>query len=147
MIYIASDHGGYELKNFIVNYLQSKKIAFKDMGTNSPSSVDFPVYANKVTNAMLKSKTKTNFGILICGSGIGISIAANRVPGIRAALIPPCTHAVEYARLARQHNNANVIALGGRFTTPETAIAAIDAFLATPADPDPKYKARMDAVG
>ena len=108
MIAIACDHGGYDLKLEIIRYLKDENIEYIDLGCEGRDAVDYPVYARKVTDA-IKSGTCEK-GILICGTGIGISIAANKVPGIRAALCTDCF----CAEATRQHNNANVLALGGR---------------------------------
>ena len=120
---IGSDHGGFELKEKIKNYLLEKKITVIDYGTNSTESVDYPEYGEKVGHAVVGGDF--DFGIVLCGTGIGISIAANKVKGIRAALI----YDLETARLAKEHNNANVIAIGGRTTSYEKAISMIDTFM------------------
>lgn len=112
MIAIACDHGGYDLKLEIIRYLKDENIEYTDLGCEGRDAVDYPVYARKVTDA-IKSGTCEK-GILICGTGIGISIAANKVPGIRAALCTDCF----CAEATRQHNNANVLALGGRVVGP-----------------------------
>ena len=124
MIYIASDHGGFALKKVILNYLKKKKIRYEDLGTNSLESVDYPDIAQKLCKKVLESKSK---GILICGAGIGMGIAANRFKGIRAAV---CTN--EYmARMAIRHNNANVLCLGARVLGDEIAKEIVDAFLSS----------------
>ncbi len=125
-IIIGSDHGGYELKEFIKSELDKKHIPFEDIGTNSSDSVDYPNYGAKVAQAVAQEEYKR--GILICGTGIGISITANRFKGVRAALC--CS--VEMARLSREHNNANILALGGRTTSPEDAAAILETWLTTP---------------
>ena len=121
-IAIASDHGGFELKERLKQHYANKNLT--DLGTYSTESVDYPDIADKMAQEILAQKA--NLGILICGTGIGISIAANRHKGIRAALI----YSVEVARLAKQHNNANVIVFGGRTMKFEDVVAEIDAFLA-----------------
>ena len=123
MLYIACDHAGYALKQKLVKYLSSKHIEFVDLGTDSTQSVDFPVYCKKLV-AEVKQSTN-NRGILICGSGIGMSICANRNPAIRAALC----HNVASATLARQHNDANVLVLAGRTTSAFCAKRMVKAFL------------------
>lgn len=123
-IAIGSDHGGYNLKEIIIKHLEGKGIEFKDFGTYSSSSCDYPDYGHKVAEAVASGEY--NFGILICGTGIGISIAANKVPGIRAA---HCTDTFS-ARAAREHNDANILALGERITGPGLALDIVDAFLA-----------------
>ncbi|PCM57380.1 ribose-5-phosphate isomerase, partial [Campylobacter sp. BCW_8712] len=105
-IYIASDHAGFELKEKICVFLKEKNIIFNDLGTNTCASCDYPDYAHLLAEKI----DKRSFGILICGSGIGISIAANRHKNIRCALC----HESLSAELARRHNDANVLALGGR---------------------------------
>ncbi|MBM0637397.1 ribose 5-phosphate isomerase B [Campylobacter sp. VicNov18] len=123
-IYIASDHAGLELKEKICFFLKEKKINFEDLGTNNYINCDYPDYAH-----LLASKINDkSFGILICGSGIGISIAANRHKNIRCAL---CNETLS-AELARKHNDANVLALGGRLIGIELAINLIEKFIQTP---------------
>ncbi len=124
MIHIGSDHGGFEIKSALITRLRDKGFAVNDLGTCSSESVDYPEFGKKVAKAVLSDG---NFGIIICGTGIGISIAANRFPGIRAALC----HCPEYAELARKHNDANILALGGRFIDIETAEKITDVFLRT----------------
>ena len=106
MIALGCDHGGYELKQEIIKYLEDKKIPYKDFGCDSTEAVDYPIYARKVGNAILQGECEK--GILICGTGIGISIAANKMKGIRAALCTDCF----CAEATREHNDANVLALG-----------------------------------
>lgn len=122
---IASDHGGYELKQALISYLTGKGIEVIDGGTNSEDSVDYPEFGAKVGKAV--STGEIEAGIVICGTGIGISIAANRFKGVRASLC----HSVDYATLTRQHNNSNVLALGGRFVTESEAKEIVDAWLST----------------
>ncbi len=122
-IAVGSDHAGFKLKEELLSHLSKNSIDFYDFGTYGEERVDYPDYAFKVANAV--SKGEYQFGLVICGSGIGVSIAANKIKGIRAAL---CCN--EYmAKMARKHNNANVIAMGGRTTAPEDAIKILDAFL------------------
>ncbi len=122
-IVIASDHGGFELKEQIKAYFDSKKIEYVDLGTHSRDSVDYPDFGSKIGEAVISGSY--DFGIALCGTGIGISIAANKIKGVRAALV----YDENTARLAKEHNNANIIALGGRTTTREKAIAIIDSFM------------------
>ena len=123
MLALGADHGGYELKNCIKEYLLEKGIEVKDFGTNGPESVDYPIYAKMVAEAVTSGEAIG--GILFCGTGIGISIAANKIKGIRCAhLSDPYS-----ARLAKEHNNANVIALGGRVIGEELAKDIVDAWL------------------
>lgn len=124
-IYLGSDHGGFTLKEAVKSYLTKKNHEVIDFGTNSEESVDYPEFGHKVANSVVSDKG--SFGIVICGTGIGISIAANKVKGCRAGLC----HCPEYAKLTRQHNNANVLALGGRFLEEKEAFKIIDTFLTT----------------
>ncbi len=126
IISAGADHGGFELKDKLVVMLRKEGYEVIDNGTNSPDSVDYPDFAKSVARDILEKKA--DFGLLVCGSGIGISIAANRFKGIRAALVTND----DYARLSRQHNNANIIALGGRFTSYEDAEKWLKIFLSTP---------------
>lgn len=123
MIAIGSDHGGYELKNHIIKHLEEKGIELNDVGCFSEDSVDYPDIAKKVCAEINEGRAER--GILICGTGIGISIAANKIKGIRAAL---CSD-VYSAKMCRQHNNANVICLGGRVTGRELAFMIVDTYL------------------
>lgn len=123
-IAIGADHGGFELKEIIKAHLLEKEYQVIDCGTNSSQSVDYPEYGIKVGEAVIKEEAE--LGILICGTGIGISIAANKVKGIRAAL---CTNSY-MARMAREHNNANVLALGARVLGKGLALEIVDTFLA-----------------
>ena len=125
-VVIGSDHAGFEMKSALKTYLSGARYEVIDLGTDSEESVDYPDFAAKVADAVASERAER--GILICGSGIGMSIAANRNPAIRAALC----HDPELARLARQHNDANVLVLAGRFTPLETAKACIEAFMETP---------------
>ena len=122
-IIIGSDHAGFEMKHSIISNLSD--IEFEDIGTDSDESVDYPDYAASLAQVMLKDASARS--ILICGSGIGISIAANRFSHIRAALVKDVTS----ARLCREHNDANVLALGERVTGVATALDCVDAFLST----------------
>jgi len=125
-LYIASDHAGFVLKKFLISELQKIKISAIDLGCDSEkTSVDYPDYAQKLCKKIKENSAE--FGILICGSGIGISIAANRFNHIRAAL---CTN-VKIAKLSRAHNDANVLCLGARFLKEKNALAILKAFLAT----------------
>ncbi len=121
---IAADHGGYALKEEIKN-AYADKFTFVDLGTNSCESVDYPEFGQKLAKEIVSGSVDR--GILICGSGIGISIAANRYAEVRAAL---CTD-VTMARLCREHNNANVLALGARTSGPQVIFDMIDVFLNT----------------
>ena len=124
-IVIASDHAGFALKQSLVEYTNELGLQVEDLGTNSEESVDYPDFAARL--ACYMSKNKDTVGILICGSGIGMSIAANRFSFIRAALVRNTEDAV----LCRQHNNANVLILGGRITNKDDARHILNAFLHT----------------
>lgn len=123
---IASDHAGLTLKNEIVGLLKAKNIELDDRGAHSNDSVDYPDFATDVAGRVAEGKA--TLGILICGTGIGMSIVANKVRGVRAAL---CTSELE-ARMARAHNDANVLCLGQRVIGPGLAAAIVEAFLAQP---------------
>lgn len=130
-ILIASDHAGFDLKDLLVSYLKDKNYEILDLGPdNNQISVDYPLQAKKLTDKMTAGEADS--GILVCGSGIGMCIAANRVPNIRAALV----YEKQAAELARRHNDANVLCLGGRMTDFETAKQLVDIFLTTPFDGD-----------
>jgi len=120
---VASDHGGYDLKRKVVDHLTERGIKVVDLGTDNKESVDYPVFGKACAEAVVSGKAE--LGMVFCGTGIGISIAANKVKGIRCAL---CT-SEKMAELAKQHNNANMLALGGRILTAEEAIAITDAWL------------------
>lgn len=140
MIAIASDHGGFALKQEIISYLTSKGLLFKDFGSYSEEAVDYPDYAKAVTKAILEGEYDK--GILICGTGIGISIAANRVPGIRCALC----HDVFSAEATRLHNDANILALGGRVIGPSHAVKVVETFLSTPFSGDERHVNRITKI-
>lgn len=122
-ISIAADHAGYPLKQALISYLEGKGHTVIDCGTDSDESVDYPDFAEKGCAEYLGGRA--DFVILCCGTGVGISIAANKIKGIRCALCP----SVEIARLVKQHNNANAISLGGRTTSPELAEEIVDAYM------------------
>jgi ribose 5-phosphate isomerase B len=125
-IALGADHAGYELKDKIRTYLQQKGIDVRDEGTRSGESVDYPAYAEMVAHDV--SQGRAQMGILVCGSGIGMAITANKVAGIRAANVSS-----EYqAQMSREHNNANVLTLGARILKEEDALRIVDTWLATP---------------
>lgn len=124
-IALASDHGGFELKETVKRHLLERNIEVIDLGTNSTESVDYPAYGTLCGETVVAGKADA--GIVVCGTGIGISIAANKVKGVRCGL---CT-SVEMAHLTKQHNNANVLALGGRTTEPKLALEIVDEWLDT----------------
>ena len=124
-IFISSDHAGFKLKESIKEYLLSKKIKFEDLGPKNDSSVDYPDYAHKVARKV--KLNNSNVGILVCGSGTGMNIAANKHKNIRAALC----YSVKNAKLSRLHNDANVITLGERLISKNLAFKFINTFLNT----------------
>ncbi len=126
IVAVGADHGGVDLKNRLASVLIEGGHQVLDYGTDGPASVDYPDFAKAVCEAV--SETRADLGILVCGTGIGMSIAANRYPGIRAGLV----HDVTTARLTRAHNDANVLALGARITGEEVALDILGAFLSTP---------------
>ena len=140
MIALGCDHGGYELKQEIIKHLQEREIEFKDYGCDSLESVDYPVYAKKVANVVASGECEK--GILICGTGIGISIAANKVIGIRAALCTVCF----MAEATRLHNDANILALGGRVVGPGLALKIVDTFLDTEFSNDERHIRRIGMI-
>lgn len=124
-IAIGADHAGYELKELLKHALDELRTPYKDFGTESDDSVDYPDYAGRVANAVADGEFDR--GILVCGTGIGMAMAANKVDGIRAAPVMD----LESARLSREHNNANILALGSRVTPPERALDIVRLFLKT----------------
>lgn len=122
---LGADHAGFELKNALKRVLDGLGVAYDDLGTSSSDSVDYPDYAQAVGQGVVDGRFDR--GILVCGSGIGMSIAANKVRGVRAAVVTE----VESARLSRAHNDANVIALGARLTTEADAAEIVRTFLQT----------------
>ena len=140
MIALGCDHGGYELKQEIVKYLEENKVEYKDYGCYDTSSVDYPEYAKKVAHAVADGEAEK--GILICGTGIGISIAANKVKGIRAALCHDCFS----AQATREHNDANIVAMGARVIGPGLAVKIVDTFLNTPFSNDERHIRRIAQI-
>ncbi len=125
MIAIGSDHGGYELKQAVMAHLKERGLEYKDFGCYSEESCDYPEYGRAVGEAVASGEYER--GIVICGTGIGISIAANKVPGVRAALCTDCFT----AEATRLHNNANILAMGGRVLGQGLALKIVDTFLDT----------------
>jgi ribose 5-phosphate isomerase B len=123
---VAADHGGFDLKTVLLPELQALGFGILDLGTDNHQSVDYPDFADAVARAV--EEGRAGWGLLICGTGIGMSMAANRHRGVRAALV----HDGLTARLARQHNDANVLVLGGRVLGPELARDCVKIFFATP---------------
>ena len=138
-IAIASDHAAFELKTALADHLRAAGHEVIDLGAPSSDSVDYPLYGYKLADAVASGAVDT--GVALCGSGIGISIAVNRNPACRCALVSEPLSAA----LARQHNDANVIAMGGRLVGPEMAKACLDAFLATPFLGD-RHQRRVDQL-
>lgn len=126
MIALGCDHGGYNLIVAIKKYLDEKGIEYKDFGTYGTESVDYPIYGYKVATAVASGECES--GILCCGTGIGISMSANKVKGIRAAVVTN-----EFcAEMTRRHNNANILCMGGRISSEEEAVKYTEIFLNTP---------------
>lgn len=140
MIAIGSDHGGFELKQAIMAHLKSRGLEYKDYGTYSTESCDYPEYGRAVARAVAAGECER--GILICGTGIGISITANKIPGIRAALCTDCF----MAEATRLHNDANILALGGRVVGEGLALKIVDTFLDTPFSNDERHKRRIAKI-
>jgi ribose 5-phosphate isomerase B len=139
-IALASDHAGHALKSELAAHLGRRGIPVLDLGTDGPESVDYPDYGHALAAAVRDGRAAR--GVLVCGTGIGVSIAANRHPGIRAAVCQDATT----ARLARQHNDANVLALGARIVGPEVARDCLDAFLDTPFEGG-RHARRVEKLG
>ena len=123
MIVVGSDHGGLSLKSALKSYLNRRGVEITDAGTDNGDSVDYPDFGQKVAEMVASGKAES--GILVCGTGIGMSIAANKVPGIRAALVTD----VFMARMAKEHNNANILVLGGRVLDEQIACDLVGAWL------------------
>lgn len=140
MIAIGCDHGGFELKKEVMEHLKERNIEFKDFGTYTSESCDYPVYAGKVAEAVLSKECE--LGILICGTGIGISIAANKMKGIRAALCHDCFS----AEATRSHNDANILAMGARVVGAGHALKIVDTFLDTPFSNDERHIRRINLI-
>ena len=140
MIGIGSDHGGFALKEAIKKHLEERGLEYKDFGTYSSASCDYPVYGRAVAKAVAAGECE--LGILICGTGIGISITANKVPGVRAALCSDCFS----AEATRQHNNANILALGARVVGEGLALKIVDTFLDTPFSNDERHIRRISMI-
>ena len=140
MIALGCDQGVYELMQEVNKHLEARGLEYKDFGTYSSASVDYPIYGKKVAHAVADGECEK--GILICGTGIGISIAANKVPGIRCALCHDCFS----AKATREHNNANVLAMGGRVIGPGHALDVVDLFLDTPFSNDERHIRRIEKI-
>ena len=140
MIAIGSDHGGYDLKELVKKHLDAKKISYKDVGCDSKTSCDYPEYGKEVAKSVLSGESEK--GIVICTTGIGISIAANKYKGIRAAL---CADTLS-AKLTRLHNNANVLAMGAGIIGPDLALSIVNTFLETEFSGEERHQRRVDAI-
>ena len=140
MIAIGSDHGGYDLKEVVIAHLKEKGIDVKDMGCYDKSSCDYPVYGRAVAKAVADGSCEK--GIVICTTGIGLSITANKVKGIRAAL---CTDTLS-AKLTRLHNNSNVLAMGAGIVGPNLALEIVDTFIGTEFSNEERHQRRIDAI-
>ncbi len=139
-IAIGCDHGGINLKPVLVKYLEEKKLEYVDFGTYTTESTDYNIYAEKVANAVANGECDK--GIIICGTGIGVSIVANKVKGVRCA---HC-HDVFSAKMTRLHNDANVLAFGERVIGPGLMVEIVDAFLTTDFSYDERHQRRVDKI-
>lgn len=140
MLALGCDHGGYPLMQEVIKYLEENHIEYKNFGTYSDASVDYPVYGKAVANAVAGGECEK--GILICGTGIGISITANKVKGIRCALCGD----VFSAKATREHNDANILAMGARVTGVGLALEIVKAFLETPFSNDERHIRRIKQI-
>ena len=140
MIAIGCDHGGYYLKQDIIDFLEKNGYEYKDYGTYSDESCDYPVYAKKVAHAVADGECEK--GILICGTGIGVCITANKVKGIRAALVHDCFS----AKARREHNDANIVTMGARVIGPGLATEIVRIFLETPFSNDERHIRRIKQI-
>ena len=139
MLFIGSDHGGLEMKEELVKVLVARNLLVKDCGTTNGDSVDYPDFAEKVAGAV--SRGEAELGILVCGTGIGMSIVANKCPGVRAALATD-----EFmAQMAKEHNNANILVLGGRVLSVELATKMVNVWLDT-AYEGGRHQLRLDKI-
>ena len=139
MIAIASDHGGYELKESIIDFLKASSRPYSDLGTYDDKPVDYPDYGIDLSRRVASKEYEK--GILVCGTGIGMSIVANKIPGIRAALV----HDLYSARLSKEHNNANVLVLGGRVTGKGLAIELVRTWLGSGFEGG-RHQRRLDKI-
>lgn len=138
-IHIGSDHAGFPLKEAVKARLVEEGHEVVDVGAHSEESVDYPLYAGPVARAV--AAKEADFGILVCGTGLGMEIAANKVHGVRAVQV----NDPEFAKMARMHNNANVLTLAGRYTTAEAAVRIVDAFISTPFEGG-RHDRRVDQI-
>lgn len=140
MIFIGSDHAGFYMKESVKTHLTQMGMSFNDMGTFSIDSCDYVLIAEKVSNEVIKQGD--NFGFLFCGTGIGMAIAANKIKGVRAACCSDCFS----VRMTREHNNANILCLGGRVVGTGLAFDLIDVFLRTKFCEEEKHQRRIDQI-
>ena len=140
MIALGSDHGGWALKQELMKHLDARGLEYKDYGTYSEDSCDYPVYGKAVAHAVADGECEK--GIIICGTGIGISITANKVKGILAALCGDCFS----AEMTRLHNDANILAMGARVVGPGLALKIVDTFLDTPFSGDERHVRRINQI-
>src|SRR5579862_4283305 len=137
---LGADHGGFELKEKIRQHLVDRGVSVEDIGTHSAAPVDYPDYARAVGEKVVAQRADR--GILVCGAGIGMSIAANKIPGIRAANV----HTEVEAQLSREHNNANVLTLGGRLIDDASALKIVDRWLNTEFSKDSRHVQRLEKI-
>ena len=140
LVALGSDHGGYDLKQEVIGYLKEKEIAFKDFGCMGKESCDYPEYGRAAAEAVAGGEC--DMGIVICTTGIGISIVANKVKGVRCAL---CADTVS-ARLTREHNDANMLAMGAGIIGKNLALGIVETFLNTPFSGEEKHARRVKAI-
>lgn len=140
MIALGCDHGGFALMKEVIAHLEERGLQYKNFGTFSDASCDYPEFAHKVAKSVASGECEK--GILICGTGIGISISANKVKGIRCALC----HDVFSAKATREHNDANILAMGGRIIGPGHAIMVVDTFLDTPFSNEERHIRRINQI-
>ena len=140
MIAIGCDHGAFALKQALMKHLDKRGLAYKDFGTYTEDSCDYPIYAKAVAKAVASGECER--GILLCGTGIGVSITANKVPGIRAALCGDCFS----AEATRLHNDANILCMGARVVGEGLALKIADIFLDTPFSEDERHKRRISLI-
>ncbi len=140
MIAIGSDHGGFDLKQKVIAHLEAQKIPYQDMGCNSKDSCDYPVFGHAVAKAVASGQCEK--GILVCTTGIGISISANKVAGVRCAL---CSDSLS-AKMTRLHNDANVLAMGAGIVGEHLAMDIVDTFLNTAFSGEERHQRRVDLI-
>lgn len=140
MIALGCDHGGYALMQEVIKHLEERGLEYKNFGCYSEESVDYPVFAKAAANAVAFGECER--GILICGTGIGVSITANKIKGVRAALCSDCYS----AQMTREHNDANVLAMGARVIGTGLALKIVDTFLDTPFSNDERHVRRISMI-